>query len=302
MSAAAMAGAVLLAAALDRLLAEPRDRWHPVAWLGRVLGALGRWALRGVTPRAQLMRGAAAWSAAALPPTALAWFAERSLAAALPPWAAAVALALLLKPTFAWAMLAREVGAVEAALSESLDRGRAQVARICSRDTATLDADLVREAALESLAENANDSLVAPLFWFALAGLPGAVLYRVANTADAMWGYRGRWEYAGKFAARADDALSYVPARLTALLLAPPRAWPHLRQQARATPSPNGGWPMAALALRLGVRLRKPGLYALNARAPSPTAADTARALRAASTAAALAIVVAAAAAALHAA
>jgi adenosylcobinamide-phosphate synthase len=279
MSAATAAGAVLLAAALDRLLAEPPDRWHPVVWLGRVLGALGRWALRGATPRAQFARGAAAWSAAALPAAAVAWGVERALALALPPWAAAAALALLLKPTFAWTMLAREVQAVEAALSESLDRGRAQVARICSRDTSTLDADLVRETALESLAENANDSLVAPLFWFALAGLPGAVLYRVANTADAMWGYRGRWEYAGKFAARADDALSYVPARLTALLLAPLRHWRALPAEARVTPSPNGGWPMAALALALGVRLRKPGVYTLNARARAPRADDTARAL-----------------------
>lgn len=82
----------------------------------------------------------------------------------------------------------------------------------------------------------------------------------------------------GKFAARAHDVLSCVPARLIALLLAPPRAWPQLRQGARATPSPIGGWPMAAIAPRLGLRLRKPGVYALCANSPSPTAAVTARA------------------------
>jgi adenosylcobinamide-phosphate synthase len=96
-----------------------------------------------------------------------------------------------------------------------------------------------------------------------------------------MWGYRGRYEWAGKFAARADDLLSWLPARLTALLLCPrPKRWPLLRVEAARTPSPNGGWPMGAMALRLGVRLRKPGVYALNGQAPSPSAADTALALR----------------------
>jgi adenosylcobinamide-phosphate synthase len=131
----------------------------------------------------------------------------------------------------------------------------------------------VRETALETLAENLNDSVVAPLFWFAVAGLPGAALYRFANTADAMWGYPGHragrcWTWAGKWTARADDALSWVPARLTAmvLILAAGRLWmPGLRSEAVRTPSPNGGWPMGALALLLGVRLGKPDVYVLNA-------------------------------------
>ena len=125
--------------------------------------------------------------------------------------------------------------------------------------------------------------MVAPLFWFAVAGLPGAALYRWANTADAMWGYRGRWEWAGKWAARADDVLSWLPARLTALTLcvaaARPLPWRRLRREAGATPSPNGGWPMAAMALLLQARLRKPGVYALTAAAPSPGAAQLRQAL-----------------------
>jgi adenosylcobinamide-phosphate synthase len=145
----------------------------------------------------------------------------------------------------------------------------------------------VRESAVESLAENLNDSLVAPLFWFALAGLPGAALYRFANTADAMWGYRGErggrvWEWAGKFAARADDVMSWLPARITALLLAL-AGWQWLRglpAQARRTPSPNSGWPMAAMALLLGVRLGKPGVYVLNETGRVATSQDTLRALR----------------------
>lgn len=270
--------AVLAAALLDRAFGEPPSRWHPVAWFGRAVAPLGRWALAARGAGAQFACGAAAWLLAVLPVAAAAWALERMLAT-LPPWAQAPLLALAVKPLFAWRMLRDEVAAVEAALAVSLEAGRAQVARLCSRDVERLDADGVRETALESLAENFNDSLLAPLFWFAAAGLAGAALYRAANTLDAMWGYRGRWEWAGKCAARADDALSFLPARLSALLLAPPRAWPYLRREAARTPSPNGGWPMAALALRLGVRLRKPGVYALNAAAPAPGAQHTAQAL-----------------------
>jgi adenosylcobinamide-phosphate synthase len=122
---------------------------------------------------------------------------------------------------------------------------------------------------------------VAPLFWFMIAGLPGAALYRFANTADAMWGYRGAWEWPGKWAARLDDMLSFVPARLTALALLAwqPRAWLQLRQQAQHTPSPNSGWPMAAMALRLQLRLGKTGVYTLNPNAAAPQAQDIQRSL-----------------------
>ena len=185
-------------------------------------------------------------------------------------------------------MLRDEVAAVEDALGGSLEAGRARLARIVSRDTRALDAETIRETAIESLAENLNDSLVAPLFWYAVAGLPGAVVYRFANTLDAMWGYRGRWEWAGKWSARADDALSWLPARITSALLMPLRldAWRALPREARRTLSPNGGWPMGAMALRLGVRLRKPGVYAINGEAPSPSAAHVAQALRVATRAA----------------
>ena len=187
-------------------------------------------------------------------------------------------------------MLCDEVAAVEAALAQSLEAGRARLAWLVSRDVTRLDAGEVRESAIETLAENLNDSVVAPLAWFALAGLPGAVLYRFANTADAMWGYRGAWEWAGKWAARADDLLSWPTARLTAaLLLRPawrPRQWSRLAREAACTPSPNGGWPMGAMALRLDVRLRKPGVYALHAAGRSPEAADLVQALRLARSAA----------------
>ena len=284
-------GALWLALVLDRWLGEPPVRWHPVVWIGRYLGWAGRRIapLAGTPPGAHAWHfaaGALAWAIGACAVLALSLGAER-LVDALPTWAGAVLAGVLLKPLLAWRMLRGEVLAVERALAQSLAAGRERLAGLVSRDVGALQAHEVRESAIESLAENLNDSLVAPLFWFALAGLPGAALYRFANTADAMWGYRGErggrvWEWAGKFAARADDVLSWLPARLSALLLALGAArWPRgLRSQARRAPSPNGGWPMAAMALLLDVRLGKPDFYALNEYARAPEAADTRRALR----------------------
>jgi adenosylcobinamide-phosphate synthase len=284
--------AVLLALAVDRLWGEPPARWHPVVWMGHYLGAMGRRvapSFNGPAPRpaAVFVRGALAWLLGAALVVALA----AALVALVTTWAwwwQALALGLLLKPLLAWRMLRDEVQAVESALASSLAEGRARLAWLVSRDVTTLDPAQVRESAIETLAENLNDSVVAPLFWFALAGLPGAALYRFANTADAMWGYRGErqgrdWTWAGKWAARADDVLSWVPARITAVLLAGLGAvwrWRHVRAQAGLTPSPNSGWPMAAMALALDVHLAKPGVYTLHPAGRSPQAADTAQALK----------------------
>jgi adenosylcobinamide-phosphate synthase len=265
-----LALAVPLAWAIDARFGEPRDAWHPVAWLGRALAPMGR-GLRQRSPAPAFVGGAVVWLVGA---GAIAWFAWALQAALIggsaSPWFAVPLLALLLKPTFAWRMLRDEAAAVEAALAdEGVDAARVRLARLVSRDVRVLDADLIRETTIETIAENLNDSVVAPLFWYALFGLPGAAVYRFANTLDAMWGYRGAWEWAGKWSARADDVLSWLPARITALLLLPT---PRLFEQARQTPSPNSGWPMGAMALRLGVRLRKPGVYELNGDAPSPRA------------------------------
>ena len=284
--------AVLLALAVDRLWGEPPASWHPVVWMGHYLGAMGRHVAPSFNapappPAAVFVRGALAWLLGAALVVALA----AALVALVTPWAwwwQALALGLLLKPLLAWRMLRDEVQAVESALASSLAEGRARLAWLVSRDVTTLDAAQVRESAIETLAENLNDSVVAPLFWFAVAGLPGAALYRFANTADAMWGYRGErqgrdWTWAGKWAARADDVLSWVPARSTAVLLAGLGAvwrWRQVRAQARLTPSPNSGWPMAAMALALDVHLAKPGVYTLHPAGRSPQAADTAQALK----------------------
>ena len=280
-----------LALLVDRFLGEPPVRWHPVVWMGHYLGRAGR----RIAPAAgspaihkdfkRFSAGALAWFAGAamvlVASSALQWAAWQ-----LPAWGAVLLTGLALKPLLAWRMLRDEVQAVEAALAISLDAGRTQLGRLVSRDVSQLNAEEVRESAIESLAENLNDSVVAPVFWFVLFGLPGAALYRFANTADAMWGYRGRWEWAGKWAARADDVLSWLPARITALLLAvvalPSPFLPLVAmwRESGHTPSPNSGWPMATMALLLGVRLGKPGVYVLNAPGRAPTPDDLQRAVK----------------------
>ncbi|HSX92451.1 MAG TPA: adenosylcobinamide-phosphate synthase CbiB [Hydrogenophaga sp.] len=288
---------LIVALAVDRAFGEPRAPWHPVVWMGRALGAMGQRiapARSQAEPRFDGTRwslGVLGWSVGALVVVVLAWAAQAALST-LGPWWYALLVGFLLKPLMSWRLLREEVLAVEAALSQSLDQGRERLSWLVSRDTRALDASAVRESAIESLAENLSDSVVAPLFWFLVAGLPGAALYRWANTADAMWGYNGPrrdadgtardWTWAGQWAARVDDVLSWVPARLTAALLlfaggrlAPRALW----REARRTPSPNAGWPMAALALALNLRLRKPGVYTLNAQGRAPEPADTTAAL-----------------------
>ena len=294
-------GAVLLLALwIDRRFGEPPLAVHPVVWMGHYLKAWGRVTVR-CPPALAFTLGALAWWGAVLVLGALAWGLQaavlglvlRALQAldggngggagvAALAGAGLVLLAWLLKTMLAWRMLRDEAGAVEAALQQSLQAGRERLCWLVSRDTAALSESEVRESAIETLAENLNDSVVAPVFWFALLGLPGAAIYRFANTADAMWGYRGtykgqHWEWAGKWAAWADDALSWLPARLTAALLALAAGglpWQALRQEAAKTPSPNSGWPMAAMALALGVRLGKPGAYTLNPAGRPPRRPD----------------------------
>lgn len=284
--------AMLVALAVDRWLGEPPLRWHPVVWLGKYLGRTGDWVQRYAHQEASVRDlrafwlAALVWLAGAAIVLGVSWGLQTALLT-LPWWAGGVVLGLLLKPLLAWAMLKSEVLAVEAALGQSLLAGRARLRWLVSRDVATLDATQVRESAIETLAENLNDSVVAPLFWFVLLGLPGAALFRFANTADAMWGYPGvhqgaNWAWAGKWAARADDVLGWVPARITALLLALVAGGlplTRLRCEAGRTPSPNSGWPMAAMALALGVHLGKPGSYVLHAAGHNALEQDTARAI-----------------------
>ena len=295
----ALAIALLVALSVDRWWGEPRARLHPVVWMGNYLSVGGRWLQKKVLQDPQqrdlkaFWLGAQVWVAGAAMVLVAAWLLQ-ALCLALPWWASGVVLGVILKPMLAWAMLKNEVLAVEAALAESLPAGRERLRWLVSRDVAQLSETEVRESAIETLAENLNDSVVAPIFWFVLLGLPGAAMYRFANTADAMWGYPGiypsggegrNWAWAGKWAARADDVLSYVPARLTAVLLLVVAGARGLASAARLcaeatkTPSPNSGWPMAAMALNLGVALRKPGVYVLNPQGSAVKASDTTQAI-----------------------
>ncbi len=296
-SVGVLAAAVPLSLAVDRWWGEPPVRWHPVVWMGNALERLGRWAAPVVGCHAGVatvpfVRGALAWLCLAAVVCAVALGLQAWLLQ-WPAWVQVLLLGLCLKPLLAWRMLRSEVTSVDAALEESLQAGRERLSWLCSRNVCQLTASEVRETAIETLAENLNDSVVAPVFWFLVAGLPGAALYRMANTADAMWGYRGErhgrvWTWAGKWAARADDVLSWLPARLTAGLLwvasrgagVASAQWSRLPLEAASTPSPNGGWPMATMALALGVRLGKPGVYVLNAKGVQPGAMDVERAIR----------------------
>ncbi len=303
-AAVVLAAAVVVAMCIDHVFGELPARWHPVVWMGHYLGWAGRKVAPGVATGSHtalenkadykaFWLGAFSWSAgAALVLIVAGGLQEYALQ--LPGVLAALLLGFLLKPMLAWRMLRTEVQAVELALAQSLAAGRERLSWLVSRDVTTLSESGVRESTIESLAENFNDSVVAPIFWFVLLGLPGAVLYRFANTADAMWGYPGvykgcNWQWAGKWAARADDVLSWVPARITALLLlcvcwlrGPGGSLPTLHAlqlEAGRTPSPNSGWPMAAMALSLQVCLKKPQIYTLNEPGREPIAGDTQKAV-----------------------
>ena len=268
-----------LAIAMDSLLGEPPARYHPVVAMGRVL-ALAERRAPDSNPLALVYGGLVA-----LGGTVGCWLGARLALRALRAVAAPLALlagALLLKSTFAVRALEDAAAAVAAALGDAdLPAARAEARALVSRDTTSLSAPLVAAAAVESVAENLSDSFVAPLFWYALLGVPGAVAYRFVNTADAMLGYRGRYEYLGKAAARLDDAANWLPARLSAVLLVAAAAlrdadargaWRVMWRHRGRTASPNAGWPMSAMAGALRVRLDKLEHYTLGD-GPPPSAA-----------------------------
>ena len=264
--------ACLLAAgvALDLLLGEPRC-WHPLVGFGRLAQALEARLNRDPAAAragsaARIARGLLGWVLLVVPPVVLSWW----LAAAAGP-AGMIVHALLLYFALGLRSLREHTLPIfEALRGGDLLRARTLTGRIVSRDTAEANATDLARAGAESLLENGNDAVFGTLFWFLVGGGPGALLFRLANTLDAMWGYRSeRYNLFGRVAARADDLLNIVPARLTALsylLLAPRggsmRAWRCWRRQARAWSSPNAGPVMASGAGALGIALGGPARYA----------------------------------------
>ncbi len=284
--------AVLIALGMD-LLGEPPALLHPVVWYGKVIGCLEQAAPQGRV--SQLLYGVVMLLVAAptafLPAAVVHQVAKRARAAAVRHGYNASGLLLYaliegiaLKPFFALRMLIDAGCSVRVSLEqENLPAARHALQSLVSRDRSQLTPALAGAAAIESLAENLSDSIVAPLFYYALFGLPGAAMYRFFNTFDSMIGYRGQYEYLGKAAARLDDALNIVPSRLTALLIIafaplfagkPHRAWHIWRRDARRTASPNAGHPMAAAAGALGVQLEKVGHYRLGDNERTITARD----------------------------
>lgn len=254
----ATAPLLLVAMILDATLGEPRWLWsrvpHPIVLMGRVIGWCdarfnhGAQRLHGTLVMGALAGGAITLGLviAALP---LGWL-----------WQILIAAILLAQKS-----LVQHVAAVADGLRRSLADGKAEVAMIVGRDTGPLDEAAVARAAIESAAENLSDGVISPAFWFLVAGLPGLFLYKITNTADSMIGHRTpRHAHFGWAAARLDDALNYIPARLTALLIALPRNLPALKIAARDGPkhrSVNAGWPEAAMAATLGLALSGPRAY-----------------------------------------
>ena len=257
-----MSGAAILALALllDALLGEPDWAWkrvpHPAVLMGKAIGWLDATFNDGEKPLAKGALGILSFCAvAAIIGLALA---DVSFGGVLEVLVVAILLAQK--------SLTQHVQAVADALRQSVADGRAAVAMIVGRDTADLDGPAISRSAIESAAENFSDGVVAPAFWFLVAGLPGILIYKLVNTADSMIGYRTeRHEEFGKFAARLDDVMNLVPARLTALLFMLARrntaAWRVVRRDAPLHRSPNAGWPEAAMAATLNVALSGPRSY-----------------------------------------
>lgn len=285
------AGAMVVAMAVDALIGWPSPLFarigHPVTWLGWLINLLdGAWNRTSDPSPFRRAAGAAAAILVIALAAALGWAVQSMLASE---WAGVVVVGVLAWPQVALRSLHDHVAAVAKPLvSGDIAAARLAVGQIVGRDPAMLDDAGIARASIESLAENASDGIVAPVFWGALFGLPGILGYKAINTLDSMIGHRTeRHEAFGWAAARIDDLANIIPARLTGLmfvLLAPDRsqAWSCMLRDARRHRSPNAGWPEAAIAGALGVRLSGPRIYHghvadepwLNEAARDPAAAD----------------------------
>ena len=250
---------LMLAWVMDLWLGDPMQLPHPVVGFGKLIAKGERTWNKG---KGRQWKGALM----AIALVVGTYVVSACLLGLLPGVLHTLASALLIFYCLAGTTLIREVREVFRAVDRSLEEGRMQVARIVGRDTSELSAQEVRTAALETLAENLSDGVIAPLFWYALLGVPGMLAYKMVNTLDSMIGYRNeRYKDFGCFAARLDDVANYLPARLTALLmvLASGRislikfVWKYGDQHA----SPNSGYPEAALAGILDCRFGGPHNY-----------------------------------------
>ena len=251
---------IILGYVLDLIFGDPAWLPHPVVWFGKMISwgehrlNKGRWRMaKGAVMSIFLILlvFSVVWGLARLFPNAIVW---------------CVLNTILIFYCLAGTTLISEVRQVFLALDQSLEAGRKQVARIVGRDTSELTAQEVRTAALETLAENLSDGVIAPLFWLAVLGVPGMVAYKMVNTLDSLIGYRTeRYKDFGCWAARIDDIANYIPARLTAVLMVIASGKPSLLafvwRNGRKHASPNSGYPEAALAGALDCRFGGPHYY-----------------------------------------
>ena len=261
----------LLAIIIDFVFGDPPNAVHPVAWMGRVVSYL-RKGLKSRHHIVQFIYGTGTvlfvMGLFAVPVYFGLQFLNNFNTAAY-----VVAGAVISKLSFSVKGLRRAALLTKGhLLQDRLGKARFELRSLVSRDTGKLTRPRIISAAVESVAENISDSFVAPLFYFLFFGVPGAVAYRVVNTLDAIIGYHGEYEYLGKFAGRLDDVLNFIPARLTALFVVLAaylarkngrRSWQVALREHSRTESPNAGWPMAAMAGALNIKLEKTGHYEL---------------------------------------
>jgi adenosylcobinamide-phosphate synthase len=262
---------LLLALAIDLALGEPPRVIHPVVWMGKVVSFLVKGG-SALSPKAQFLYGLGVVLVTAgifVAPVYFILFYLKGLSLI----AYIVLAAVILKVSFSLKGLRHSALRVRNLLAkDKLAEARFELRSLVGRDTSKLDKSRMVSATVESVAENECDSFVAPLFYFLLFGAPGAIAYRVINTADAMIGHHGEFEYLGKFAARLDSVVNFIPARITALIIVlaawvrkrnASAAWHIMLRDRRRTESPNAGWTMSAIAGALGVQLEKVGYYKL---------------------------------------
>ncbi len=261
---------ILSALLIDIGFGEPPNEVHPVAWIGKVIATEMKWKPKG--NKAQLIYGTVVVIITTGTFVTLIYFILNHLKQ-LNTIAYILSAVILLKFTFSVRGLRQAAVKVkESLIKDNLEKAKNQLRSLVSRNTNTLNKKQIISATIESVAENSCDSFVAPLFYFLYLGIPGAVAYRIVNTFDAMIGYHDEWEYLGKFAAKLDDFLNYIPSRLTALLIVlsawikgknTSRAWQIMLRDHKKTESPNAGWTMSAIAGALGIQLEKVGHYRL---------------------------------------
>ncbi len=273
------AGILLGAVLFDLLIGEPPKRMHPVVWMGRIIAALEEHSIENH----QRLWGVIIVILTAAPFTIAGYLLEANDSLTVTGIAGILLSIYLLKSTFSIKMLIGEAKRIEEELERGdIDSARSKLPIFVSRETEGFDEEKTTSAVIESVSESYLDTILSPLFYFTLLGLPGALAYKAVNTIDSMIGYmEPPYQNLGYLPAKLDDILNYIPARISAIIIILATATKRrvealncARSEHKKTPSPNSGWPMAAAAGALGVRLEKPNAYILNASAPPPRPED----------------------------